>query len=798
MGFVRTAEQQAIVDTAKTVKGDVRIEAYAGAAKTTTLREIAIDMPQTRFLYVAFNKKIQEDASATFPPNVTAKTGHSLAYGRTKMFENHWREKLNKRVRTMDYMHFLDIPTGMGATYVLAILDTVRYFEYSADVTITQQHIPYEVTSKAEESLEKLLPYEEKVEDEVVDKTRLERLSKFKSGIVEYAVRLWDLKTDPDASHVPIQHDTYLKLWQLDAPVIRGFDVILFDEAQDANAVILDIVMNQKIRKIYVGDSCQPSGTKVLTTTTKGITARTKISETFIEDLEVGQTVVSYRSSDGQFSFNRKVLGITKRYYEGKLIRVASVKKGMVTRYTPDHRCLISFEKLRKHFAVYLMGKSNGSFRVGVTKMAYERSASGPKCRLVAEQGEMLWILKIFKNKQPAMLEEALISFKFGIPQVLFVDNNNSLGFNQRNLNVFWHRIGNITDRAITCLKYYEKDIAYPLIEPGQKMFSLLRPATVRAINIFNGCELLPFIDKGDSNKTRCCLKDDRVPITVAPEQYKGYVYSMTVEKDHKYIGDNFVTYNCQAIYRFRGAIDALQQIKAEKEHYLTQSFRFGPKIAEIATAVLKDRGLKKPIRGYEKVHSSFGSINTSKKYTHIFRTNAGLLKEALKLSYTKSKVAVVGKIDGAIAKIYSAYFLSTNAPDKVKDPEIKQYDSWEELVDLSKKHDNFELIMITDFVTEHGKDIPKLLRQLDSSCTYPEKDADVILTTAHKAKGREFDQVKIDEDFDRRFLKDGEVNSDVQHEEINLLYVALTRAILKLEVSSGIQIYLREKGFKG
>lgn len=40
-------------------------------------------------------------------------------------------------------------------------------------------------------------------------------------------------------------------------PVINGYDCILFDEAQDANPPLLDIVNTQKCRKVYVGDKHQ-------------------------------------------------------------------------------------------------------------------------------------------------------------------------------------------------------------------------------------------------------------------------------------------------------------------------------------------------------------------------------------------------------------------------------------------------------------------------------------------------------------------------------------------------------------
>ena len=257
------------------------------------------------------------------------------------------------------------------------------------------------------------------------------------------------------------------------------------------------------------------------------------------------------------------------------------------------------------------------------------------------------------------------------------------------------------------------------------------------------------------------------------------------------FVGDDF-----QNIYGFRGAQNAMDKVQADKDHFLTKSFRFGDKIAKLATAVLKDRDLKKPIQGNSEVPSKIAKVNRRKKYTHIFRTNAGLLKEALRLSDTKSKVAVVGKIDGAVAKIRSAHFLFDEKKEKVRDYEIKQYKDWDELETLAKKNDNFELITITEFVKEHRSAVPSLLKQLENSCTYSENQADVILTTGHKAKGREFDQVVLDSDFERRFMKDGKPKEKVSVDESNLFYVALTRTILKLELSSGMSEYAKLKGF--
>jgi ABC-type uncharacterized transport system ATPase subunit len=57
--FKPTAEQHAIVD-AVLGGGDLKIKAYAGAGKTSTLRLIADHLAGKRGSYLAFNKEIAE------------------------------------------------------------------------------------------------------------------------------------------------------------------------------------------------------------------------------------------------------------------------------------------------------------------------------------------------------------------------------------------------------------------------------------------------------------------------------------------------------------------------------------------------------------------------------------------------------------------------------------------------------------------------------------------------------------------------------------------------------------------
>lgn len=58
----------------------VKLVAFAGTGKTTTLVGYAKARPQCRLLYLCYNKSVEVAAKQKFPPNVTCKTAHGLAY----------------------------------------------------------------------------------------------------------------------------------------------------------------------------------------------------------------------------------------------------------------------------------------------------------------------------------------------------------------------------------------------------------------------------------------------------------------------------------------------------------------------------------------------------------------------------------------------------------------------------------------------------------------------------------------------------------------------------------------------
>jgi ABC-type uncharacterized transport system ATPase subunit len=70
--FKPTTEQIAVID-AVLGGGDLKIKAYAGAGKTSTLRLVADRLPGKRGSYLAFNKEIAQHARRGFPPSARAR-----------------------------------------------------------------------------------------------------------------------------------------------------------------------------------------------------------------------------------------------------------------------------------------------------------------------------------------------------------------------------------------------------------------------------------------------------------------------------------------------------------------------------------------------------------------------------------------------------------------------------------------------------------------------------------------------------------------------------------------------------
>lgn len=244
-GHPPTPEQAGAVDAFRQ-GGSVKINAYAGTGKTSTLAMLAESTPQ-RGLYIAFNRSIVSDAKDRFPSTVTSSTIHGLAFRATPADYRSQEAKMTgpngRMINANQLAEILRIEKSwrIDADHILQprsqaylILETVRRFTQSADPEPLASHVPRHGSLVA---------------------ANAHTLKAVEEFAVRGAQHVWSRMIIPKDT-LPLGHDGYLKLWALSSPEIAA-DYILLDEAQDTNPVVLDVLRRQSAQMVYVGDKYQ-------------------------------------------------------------------------------------------------------------------------------------------------------------------------------------------------------------------------------------------------------------------------------------------------------------------------------------------------------------------------------------------------------------------------------------------------------------------------------------------------------------------------------------------------------------
>jgi len=227
--LIPTDEQVDIINQA-IAGSNIGIQAYAGAAKTSTLLMVAEEVVKPT-LMICFNKSIADEAGKKFPPHVTCQTINSLAW---RVIVKSSNSKFGKK---------------LGSSFKLDEID-----------------LPYVVTKETEDKA---------IEDRLVVRDLVTGWCNSRytpiytylgiiltdEGYIYYAdmvKKFWDKVSNQD-NPTTMTHDVYLKLFQLSKPVLP-FDLIMLDEFQDTNPVSLDIFLSQSdydTQLICVGDKWQ-------------------------------------------------------------------------------------------------------------------------------------------------------------------------------------------------------------------------------------------------------------------------------------------------------------------------------------------------------------------------------------------------------------------------------------------------------------------------------------------------------------------------------------------------------------
>jgi F-box protein 18 (helicase) len=283
-----------------------------------------------------------------------------------------------------------------------------------------------------------------------------------------------------------------------------------------------------------------------------------------------------------------------------------------------------------------------------------------------------------------------------------------------------------------------------------------------------------------------------------------------------------------QQIYGWRFAVNSLE--KADYATYnLSTSFRFGEDVAKLAMDVLKykehlvpasggsgpspldspsDRVIRAGARDDNalKPHAvsiiGAGSFTQIKSRAILARTNLGLLLKAIAhVTENKNlkKIYFEGNINSYTyaedgTSLYDVLNLHKDQKYRIKDRLIKSMKDMDDLSQYIEKTGDPQLGMMVEIVEQYGDKIPGILAKIKSLHVENEKreEAELIFSTVHRCKGLEYDEIELVNDF----IKEDSIIKQISDakrkepldvakitEEINLLYVAATRARVKIVV---------------
>lgn len=248
------------------------------------------------------------------------------------------------------------------------------------------------------------------------------------------------------------------------------------------------------------------------------------------------------------------------------------------------------------------------------------------------------------------------------------------------------------------------------------------------------------------------------------------------------FVGDPY-----QQIYDWRGAVNAMERIDGDM-CYLTKSFRFGENIASVADLFLNYLSSPETISGG---NPDIGLIDSETLYPEdidviLTRTNAGAISIAIDymLEYPDKRINL-HNLDGLtnlVNTVRDISHLKKGNPD-IENEALKNFDSYDELAEYCIAFNDSDLCLA--FLLEKSRGYKAVKQAVEEChCTNP----DVSITTVHRSKGLEWNNVMLAADFQPisytvKEEGDKQIVRIKNSAECRLLYVAVTRAKKKLYI---------------
>ncbi|MCE6959645.1 UvrD-helicase domain-containing protein [Cereibacter sphaeroides] len=249
-----TPEQAEIADHAAGMReGDhMKVLAFAGAGKTTTLKKVASVIPR-RGCYLAFNKSIADEAKRKLAATrCSASTMHALAYGAMREVVGSPASLNARSFRESGISQRFRIPRLAGWNeyrVASAVVRTLATFCASDDEQFDARHGRDALIASVGDP------------EMIRDRTRKEEAAAAIDALAPLLATMardWWIQLVEEGRY---SHDMYLKAIDLDDALrrdtFRGYKYLMVDEAQDLNPVQRSILLKTGLTIIAVGDPYQ-------------------------------------------------------------------------------------------------------------------------------------------------------------------------------------------------------------------------------------------------------------------------------------------------------------------------------------------------------------------------------------------------------------------------------------------------------------------------------------------------------------------------------------------------------------
>lgn len=798
-GVQYSPQQSAVFDWVLHGHGNAFVEAVAGSGKTFTITN-ACKYMKGSIAFSAFNKKIADEIKYKVGDRDDIRVGTFHSFGFSA-----WRSYVDK----------------LGGKVRVDESQKTRMMLDACNVPYNMRSAVSHLTSLAKQSAIGLLWYPG--QDSV-----------WRALIDHYDVMLRidnDYRDDNDVTSDLIRHATRCLAWarengrtivdfddMLWLPLVENvpfwqYDWILVDEAQDLNdcrRIIARKMMKKDGRAIFVGDRyqaiygfCHTPGTLI----------KTPNGQTAIENLRTGDPVI-VSSTTGEiegWGGGKKILGTHKYRHSGSIITIDI--DGRKVEVTPHHKIPVKISPDFKYFT-YMMRRV-GVYRVGYCQ-AYTTGQFMLQLRRKTENADAVWILSAFDNEYDAKEAERRLLERMKGTTFRLMDDEEVV------------QLPTDEVEALKILGEHGRMVDFPLLTESKSKVRIASNGAfiTEACNLINGMLATYYsgINIGGTKRGRGRQLLEWVPLSVSHRPYSGYVYGITVEPGGSYKKGSYVQRvpplyfagedkGSDILVHNTGANnDSVDLIVKEFQCTLlplTVTYRCSKRATELAQKYVPH------IEAHEK--NEEGRVLTLNPSVYFFRESADALGEIppeysplspgdailcrltrplVSLAFSLIREGIPCHVEGRdIGKQLERLVTKWNVSsviDLIQAVEQYRVKETERLIAKDAKYaiealnDRIDTLLVIaegcDTVAEIRQKIITMFQDTNSG-----RANTVLLSTIHRAKGREWDRVFI-LGWNVYMPSKMARKSWEKEQERNLIYVAITRTKRDLVLTGAVE----------